>query len=86
MRIFIPAAVVWLAVYVALCAWRPLARCRACRGALVRARRGPRLLVWWLDRMRGARLCRRCGATGRRIRYGRRLYNHVRAIQRAGTR
>jgi hypothetical protein len=79
-------AVVAVAVYAGLCAWRPLARCRSCRGTLVRTRRGPRLILWWLDRLRGPKLCRRCGATGRRIRYGRRAYDHLRRLQRAGSR
>jgi hypothetical protein len=71
-------------LYAAACAWVPLARCRSCRGALIRPRRGP--LAGMRTAVRGVRWCRRCAGTGRRIRIGRRAYNHLRALQRAGTR
>jgi hypothetical protein len=54
--------------YTLACAAAPFGRCRACRGT---------------GRHRGDRLthayCQRCQATGRRLRIGRRLYNHLRA-------
>jgi len=85
------AALVLLAVlaggwYAALCAGRPLVRCRSCRGAMVRRRRGPAVIVWLLVRFRGVALCPRCRGRGTRIRLGRRAYDKVRELQRAGTR
>lgn len=72
--------------YAALCAARPLVRCRACRGTLVRRRRGPAVIVWLLERFRGVAVCRTCRGRGVRIRWGRRAYDAVREIQKAGTR
>lgn len=84
--VLVGAAMAACGWYAALCAWSPLGRCRACRGRMVHARRGPKVLRWWLDKTRGAKLCRRCDATGRRIRIGRRAYDHLRRLQRAGNR
>jgi hypothetical protein len=81
MRILILAAAGWFLIYAARCAWRPLATCRSCRGAAFLPRRS-RLMA----ALRGPRTCRRCRGVGTRIRLGRRAYDHLRRLQRAGTR
>ncbi|MEU7699241.1 hypothetical protein [Streptomyces sp. NPDC039028] len=69
-----------LAGYTLLCTASPFGTCRKCRGlggAVVLDRKG---------RPTRAKLCRRCKGHGKRLRVGRRLHNHSRAIHRAGTR
>ncbi|SCF33978.1 hypothetical protein [Micromonospora mirobrigensis] len=61
--------------YLALCYAKPFGRCRRCKGAGQR----PGLIIRRLTRE-----CRRCGATGKRVRVGRRLIEHVRTEYRAG--
>ena len=62
--------------YALLCAGWPYARCRRCNGAgHTRAPIG-----------RGLRLCRRCDATGRRLRLGRRAWNRYQRLRHDGTR
>ena len=57
--------------YTLLCIGWPFARCRRCHGSGdLRAPLG-----------RGLRLCRRCGATGRRLRLGRRLWNYAQHLR-----
>ncbi|WP_165985023.1 hypothetical protein [Streptomyces sp. YIM 98790] len=66
--------------YIALCAISPLGRCRTCEGlgfALRTTRRGA---------LRRGKDCRRCRATGRRLRLGRRAYNAWLRLYRAGSR
>jgi hypothetical protein len=63
--------------YAVLCAVAPFGRCRRCRG---RGRIHSPLT------RRLPKLCHRCDATGRRVRLGRRLFEHVRAEYRDGTR
>lgn len=54
--------------YAALCAVSPFGRCRKCNGlGLIHPTRGFR---------RRPRPCKRCRATGLRLRIGRRLHNH----------
>ncbi|WP_314411989.1 hypothetical protein [Streptomyces sp. DSM 40484] len=65
--------------YVAVCAGSPFGNCRKCRGmghALKTDRKG---------RIKRGKDCRRCKATGKRIRVGRWLYNRWARIYRAGT-
>ncbi|MEU1439757.1 hypothetical protein [Streptomyces mirabilis] len=65
--------------YIAVCAASPFGNCRKCRGmghALKTDRRG---------RLKRGKDCRRCQATGKRIRIGRWLYNRAARIHRAGT-
>ncbi|WP_399942885.1 hypothetical protein ACGH52_26380 [Streptomyces sp. BBFR25] len=65
--------------YVAVCAASPFGNCRTCRGmghALKTDRKG---------RLKRGKDCRRCRATGKRIRVGRWLYNRWARIYRAGT-
>ena len=65
--------------YVAVCAASPFGNCRKCRGighALKTDRKG---------RLKRGKDCRRCHATGKRIRIGRWLYNRWARIYRAGT-
>lgn len=65
--------------YIAVCVASPFGNCRKCRGmghALKTDRRG---------RLKRGKDCRRCQATGKRIRIGRWLYNRAARIHRAGT-
>lgn len=65
--------------YIAVCAASPFGNCRKCSGmghALKTDRRG---------RLKRGKDCRRCRATGKRIRVGRWLYNRWARIYRAGT-
>jgi hypothetical protein len=65
--------------YVGVCASSPFGNCRKCRGmghALKTDRKG---------RLKRGKDCRRCKATGKRIRVGRWLYNRWARIYRAGT-
>ncbi|MER5445494.1 hypothetical protein ABT065_07630 [Streptomyces sp. NPDC002764] len=65
--------------YVAVCAASPFGNCRKCNGmghALKHDRKG---------RLKRGKDCRRCKATGKRIRVGRWLYNRWARIYRAGT-
>ena len=65
--------------YAALCAGSPFGRCRKCHGfgfATTTDRKG---------RPRRGKDCRRCKATGYRIRIGRHLYNLAAALHRDGT-
>lgn len=60
--------------YVLACIGWPYRSCRRCYGAgHTRAPLG-----------RGLRLCARCGATGRRLRLGRRLWNRYQRLRRDG--
>jgi hypothetical protein len=60
--------------YVLACIGWPYRTCRVCHGAgHTRALLG-----------RGLRLCARCGATGRRLRLGRRLWNRYQRLRRDG--
>ncbi|XVV37203.1 hypothetical protein ACQPXT_27235 [Streptomyces sp. CA-100214] len=64
---------------VAVCAASPFGNCRKCRGmghAVKHDRKG---------RLKRGKDCRRCHATGKRIRVGRWLYNRWARIYRAGT-
>ena len=65
--------------YIGLCAASPFGDCRKCRGmghALKTNRKG---------QLKRGKDCRRCHATGKRIRAGRWLYNRWARIYRAGT-
>lgn len=66
--------------YIGMCAASPFGNCRKCRGwgfATKTNRKG---------QTRRGRDCRRCKATGKRIRVGRWAYNRLSRIHRAGTR
>ena len=65
--------------YVSVCAVSPFGTCRKCSGwgfAMKSDRKG---------RLKRGKDCRRCNATGKRIRIGRWLYNRFARIYRAGT-
>ncbi|MFD4525019.1 hypothetical protein ACFWP7_14080 [Streptomyces sp. NPDC058470] len=65
--------------YSGLCAVSPFGNCRKCNGwgfAMKTDRKG---------RMKRGKDCRRCKATGKRIRVGRHLYNLWARTYRAGT-
>ncbi|MBO4159311.1 hypothetical protein [Micromonospora antibiotica] len=61
--------------YLILCYASPFGRCRRCKGAGQR----PGLII-----RRLIRECRHCAATGKRVRVGRRLIEHIRTEYRAG--
>ncbi|MDX3591860.1 hypothetical protein PV749_12075 [Streptomyces sp. ID03-2B] len=66
--------------YASLCAASPFGNCRKCRGwgfAMKTDRKG---------RAKRGKDCRRCKATGKRIRIGRHLYNAAARLHRDGTR
>ncbi|MFE2086139.1 hypothetical protein [Streptomyces sp. NPDC059460] len=66
--------------YASLCAASPFGNCRKCRGmghAITTDRKG---------RTKRGKDCRRCKATGKRIRVGRHLYNIAARLHRDGTR
>lgn len=66
--------------YAGVCAGSPFGDCRTCRGmghAITTDRKG---------RMKRGKDCRRCKATGKRIRVGRHLYNLWARAYRDGTR
>ncbi|MFI9119008.1 hypothetical protein ACIGW0_06305 [Streptomyces bikiniensis] len=69
-----------LAGYSLLCAVSPFATCRTCRGF------GHKVVLDRKGRPKRAKPCRRCKGHGKRLRVGRRLTNHSRAVHRAGTR
>ncbi|MEV4194783.1 hypothetical protein [Streptomyces toxytricini] len=69
-----------LAGYAVLCAASPFADCRKCSGI------GAVLTTSRTGRPKPPKLCRRCKGRGKRLRIGRRLLNHSRAIHRAGSR
>ncbi|MFI0964632.1 hypothetical protein ACH4S8_25025 [Streptomyces sp. NPDC021080] len=64
----------WLGGYAVLCAARPFASCRRCRGA------------GEVERFGKPRMCPRCHGKRLRLRVGRRAHNAWRRTQQAGTR
>ncbi|MER5713531.1 hypothetical protein [Streptomyces sp. NPDC002122] len=66
--------------YALLCAASPFGTCRKCRGL------GYKTVLDRKGRPKRDKPCRRCKSHGKRLRVGRRLHNHSRAIHRAGTR
>ncbi|MFE9256238.1 hypothetical protein [Streptomyces sp. NPDC006879] len=68
--------------YAVLCAASPFGTCRKCDGI------GAHLKTNRAGRLKKAKPCRRCRCRGhgKRLRIGRRLLNHSRAIHHAGTR
>lgn len=65
-----------LLAYAASCAWWPFGKCGKCKGNGRLARSDGKVF----------RLCPRCGATGRRLRIGRRLWNAINHRRQEGTR
>lgn len=65
--------------YGGLCVASPFGNCRKCRGM------GHQLKTDRKGRLKRGKDCRRCHATGKRIRVGRWLYNRWTRIYRAGT-
>ncbi|MGM9383338.1 hypothetical protein [Streptomyces antibioticus] len=65
--------------YAGMCAVSPFGPCRRCRGW------GFEMKTDRKGRMKRGKDCRRCHATGKRIRVGRWLYNRWARIYRAGT-
>ncbi|MFB6777743.1 hypothetical protein ACFCX0_10000 [Streptomyces sp. NPDC056352] len=66
--------------YVSLCAASPFGNCRKCRGM------GHAIKTDCKGRTKRGKDCRRCKATGKRIRVGRHLYNVAARLHRDGTR
>ncbi|MGW5178698.1 hypothetical protein ACWERY_30775 [Streptomyces sp. NPDC004082] len=65
--------------YAGLCAASPFGDCGKCHGM------GHKLKTDRKGRLKRGKDCRRCKATGKRIRVGRWLYNRWARIYRAGT-
>ena len=71
-----PALIAITVGYAAVCAASPFRNCRRCGGrGRIGAGRGLR-----------SRPCRRCDATGIRLRLGRHLFNELARVRRDGTR
>lgn len=71
------------AAYASLCAGRPFARCRVCRGLGAKSTGAGRLAQ--LFGRPAAKTCRWCGGSGLRLRWGRRAWNRFAKIrERAG--
>ncbi|GAA1005471.1 hypothetical protein Aple_051070 [Acrocarpospora pleiomorpha] len=70
LAVLLPAAVVWLLGYAIACALAPFGKCRRCQGEGKHAAR--------LSLTARRTWCRRCDATGLRLRVGRRIWNHLR--------
>ncbi|WP_329308944.1 hypothetical protein [Streptomyces microflavus] len=66
--------------YASLCAASPFGNCRKCRGW------GFEMKTDRKGRAKRGKDCRRCKATGKRIRIGRHLYNVAARLHRDGTR
>ncbi|MCX4587055.1 hypothetical protein ACH492_08885 [Streptomyces sp. NPDC019443] len=66
--------------YAAMCAGSPFGRCRKCNGW------GFQMKTDRKGQLKRGKDCRRCKATGRRIRIGRWLFNRAQRIYREGTR
>jgi hypothetical protein len=82
MSLTVPAVAFLLVVtlcYVALCAGSPFGTCRKCRGM------GHATKVNRRGKVKRGKPCRRCGATGQRIRVGRHLFNLAQRLYRDGT-
>ncbi|MEU3073906.1 hypothetical protein [Streptomyces laurentii] len=73
-------ALLTLSGYALLCMASPFANCRKCRGI------GHKVVLDRKNRPKRDKICRRCKGRGKRLRVGRRLHNHSRAIHRDGTR
>ncbi|MEU9132822.1 hypothetical protein AB0D08_32745 [Kitasatospora sp. NPDC048540] len=66
--------------YALVCAVSPFTTCRACKGFGFKTR------TTRTGAIKRGRDCRRCHATGRRLRIGRRLHNHSVAARESGRR
>ena len=66
--------------YVAMCAAAPFGACRKCRGF------GFEMKTDRKGQLKRGKNCRRCKATGRRIRIGRWIFNRAQRLYREGTR
>lgn len=75
--LFVASAVL---LYAAACHSLPFARCRRCRGA------GVRIGKTTILRRPVGKTCRWCGGSGRRLRWGRRAWNHFAKIRAAASR
>lgn len=72
-----PTPLVLAAAYAASCAWWPFRDCMLCSG---RGHHRPQ------TRRRLSRPCWWCKATGKRLRWGRRIYNHFHKQRKAAIR
>ncbi|MEU6214248.1 hypothetical protein ABZ891_30675 [Streptomyces sp. NPDC047023] len=83
MTLFLTASALTLLLtlsYTAICVVSPFGDCRKCRGFGYLARTDRK------GRPKRGKACRRCHATGKRIRVGRWIYNRAVRVHRAGTR
>lgn len=62
--------------YIAACYTRPFRDCKRCKGT--------GRVSYWIGR--GWHFCPRCNGTGLRLRTGRRIWNHIRRLQRDAAR
>lgn len=74
MLIAMAAAVLWAGSYAVLCAVKPFAPCRRCRG------------LGTIERSGKPRMCPRCHGRRLRLRIGRRAHNAWRRTHEAGAR
>ncbi|MFH9977928.1 hypothetical protein ACH4ND_01445 [Streptomyces sp. NPDC017179] len=74
MLVAMAALLLWAGGYAVLCAVKPFAPCRRCRG------------LGQIERFRKTRMCPRCHDQKLRLRVGRRLHNAWRRTHAAGTR
>ncbi|MFZ4152824.1 hypothetical protein [Streptomyces pseudogriseolus] len=74
MLVAMAALVLWAGGYAVLCAVKPFAPCRRCRG------------LGKIERFGKARMCPRCHGRRLRLRVGRRAHNAWRRTHQAGTR
>ncbi|MEU3363877.1 hypothetical protein [Streptomyces pseudogriseolus] len=74
MLVAMAAIVLWAGGYAVLCAAKPFAPCRRCRG------------LGKIERFGKPRMCPRCHGRRLRLRIGRRAHNAWRRTHQAGTR
>lgn len=74
MLVAMTGLLLWLSGYAVLCAVKPFAPCRKCRG------------LGQIERFGKPRLCPRCHGKVLRLRVGRRLHNAWRRTHQAGAR
>jgi len=80
MRVTIGLVLMAILIYLSACAWVPFARCSRCHGTGVRMGK-TRLL-----RRPVGKPCRWCRQSGRRLRWGRRVWNRFARIRAAADR
>ena len=80
MTYIVASAALAVLLYLAACAWLPFARCRRCGGL------GVRMSKTRVLRRPAGKPCRWCRQSGRRLRWGRRVWNRFARIRQAANR